>query len=276
MTPRHSTRGWITLAAAGCVAAVLTALAYTAAPRPALRVCSDPNNLPFSNDRGEGFENRIADLLAAEMGLELQYFWWAQRRGFARNTLNAGACDVVVGVPTEYELASTTRPYYRSSYVFVYRQAGGLRPGSLDDPILRSARIGVHLIGDDGANVPPAHALARRGIVSNVTGFSIYGNYTEPNPPARLVEAVARGEIDVAIAWGPLAGYFARRQPVPLEITPLQPEGDGPSLPFAFDIAMGVRRRDHELRERLDAILTRRATDIHAILDSFGVPRDDR
>lgn len=177
-----------------------------------------------------------------------------------------------MGVPSSYELALPTRPYYRSSYVFVYPRASGLEIRSFDDPVLRTLRIGVHVIGDDYANVPPAHALSNRGIVKNVIGYSIYGNYAEPNPPARLIEAVARGEVDVAIAWGPLAGYFARRQPVPLELVPVSPEVDLPFLPFVFDIAMGVRREDTALRDELDGFLVRKAAEIDALLDEYGIP----
>ncbi len=269
---KASFRGWVTLAALAGVVSMLAGIAAVAAPRKLLRVCADPNNLPFSNDRGEGFENKLAELVAREMGVEVHYTWWAQRRGFVRNTLNAGACDVIMGVPSSFELARVTRPYYRSGYVFVYPASSGVEIRSLDDPVLRRLRIGVHTIGDDYANVPPAHALAARGIISNVVGYSIYGNYTEPNPPARLIEALARGELDVAIAWGPLAGYTARQQAVPLKLVPVSPEIDLPFLPFVFDISMGVRREDVLLQEQLDGILLRKGAEIDALLDQFGVP----
>lgn len=265
-------RGWIAFAVLSVTIGLLAAVAYGSAPRRTLRVCADPNNLPFSNERGEGFENRLAELIAREMKADLQYTWWAQRRGFVRNTLRAGDCDVIMGVPTSFELARATRPYYRSSYMFVYRTDRGIDVRSLDDPALRTLRIGVHVIGDDYANVPPAHALSKRGIVGNVVGYSIYGNYAEPNPPARLVEAVARGEVDLAIVWGPLAGYAARAQQVPLTLVPVSPEIDLPFLPFVFDISMGVRREDAALQEELDAILVRKAEAIDALLDEFGVP----
>lgn len=248
-------------------------LAASAAPPPrVLRVCADPNNLPFSNDRGEGFENRLAELVAADLGATVEYTWWAQRRGFTRHTLRAGDCDVIMGVPSSYELARPTRPYYRSSYMFVSRAASGIDIRSFDDPGLRALRVGVHIIGDDYANAPPAHALSARGMITNVVGYSIYGNYAEPNPPARLVEAVARGDIDMAVVWGPLAGYFARRQPEPLALVAVSPEVDLPFLPFVFDISMGVRRDDAALQEELDRILVRRGTEIDALLDEYGVP----
>ena len=237
-----------------------------------LRVCADPNNLPYSNQAEQGFENRIAELLAGETGRTLRYTWWPQRRGFVRNTVQAGACDVVIGVPTSFELLAVTRPYYRSSYVFLTSKERGPVVRSFDDPILRTLRIGVHLIGDDFANPPPAHALARRHIVDNVVGYSIYGDYSQPNPPARLVEAVARGDVDVAVVWGPLAGYFARQQDVALEIRPVSPEIDLPFLPFVFDIAVGVSRDELALRDEIDGILLRRAADIDAVLAEYGIP----
>jgi mxaJ protein len=238
-----------------------------------LRICADPNNLPFSNARGEGFENEIAKLIAREMGARIAYSWWAQRRGFLRNTLDAGTCDVVLGLPAGMPGALATRPYYRSSYVFVSRKDRALRIRSFDDPALRTLRIGVQLIGDDYANSPPAHALSRRGLVGNVTGYTVYGNYAHPNPPARIMHAVAQGEVDVAIVWGPLAGYFATRERVALEIDPVSSPADLQFLPFAFDIAMAVRRNHVRLRDELDAIIRRIQPEIERILDAYGVPR---
>jgi mxaJ protein len=237
-----------------------------------LRVCADPNNLPFSNQQLEGFENRIAELVASELQASVQYTWWAQRRGFIRNTLRAGACDVVLGVPRHFELALTTSPYYRSTYVCVYRQDEGLAIRSFDDPLLRQVKIGVQLIGDDYANTPPAHALANRRIIENVTGYTVYGDYSEANPAARIIDAVAAGEVDVAIVWGPLAGYFAPRQPIPLAVVPVSPQIDPPALPFAFDISMGVRRGDEAFRGELEAVLARKRPEIEAILDAYRVP----
>jgi mxaJ protein len=238
-----------------------------------LRVCADPNNLPFSNQRLEGFENRIAALIAHELHASLQYTWWAQRRGFIRNTLKAGACDVVPGVPQNFELALTTKPYYRSTYVFVYRQDKGLTIRSLDDPLLRQVKVGVQLIGDDYSNTPPAHALANRQIIHNVVGYTVYGDYAQNNPAARIIAAVAAEEVDVAIVWGPFAGYFATRQAVPLEVIPVSPQLDLPALPFVYDISMGVRRGDETFRNELDDILARKRPEIEAILDAYGVPR---
>jgi mxaJ protein len=250
--------------------------APAASGRRVLRVCADPNNLPFSNERGEGFENRLASLLARELHADLRYTWWAQRRGFTRNTLRAGMCDLVPGIPTSFELVLATRPYYRSTYVFVYRRDARFRLRSFDDSVLRRLKIGVHFIGDDGANAPPAHALGARGITANVTPFSLYGDYAKPNPPARILEAVADGRIDVAIVWGPLAGYFASRQKVPLTIVPVSPQVDVPFLPFVYDISMGVRRDDPGLKTEVEEVLRRRRATVDSILTAFGVPRVGR
>jgi mxaJ protein len=236
-----------------------------------LRVCADPNNLPFSNDRLEGFENKIAALIAGDLDADVSYTWWAQRRGFIRNTLKANDCDLVAGTALGPPMVSPTKPYYRSTYVFVMRPDAP-EISSLDDPALRSLKVGVHLIGDDGFNVPPAHALAQRGIVSNVRGYSLYGDYREDNPPARLIEAVASGAIDVAIAWGPLGGYFAALQSPPLRVRPVHPAMDGP-LPMTFAIAMGVRRDDPSFKQEIEAVLQRRRVDIDSVLDAFHVPR---
>jgi mxaJ protein len=249
--------------------------ALTASP-PVLRVCADPNNLPFSSAAADGFENRIAEILAESLGARVEYSWWAQRRGFVRNTLKAGLCDVVVGVPSALEMLATTAPYYRSIYVFVSASERGLDIRSFDDSRLRDLRIGVQMVGDDGANTPPAHALARRGVITNVLGYMLYGNYAEPSPPSRIVRAVADGEIDVAVVWGPLAGYFATRVGKPLSVVPVEPQIDQPFLPFAFDISVGVRRGEDVFKARLDEILEQRRPEIDRILADYGVPRIDR
>ena len=258
------------------VAALSLASVASAGERPnELRVCADPNNLPFSNAKGEGFENKIAELVAKEMGARVKYTWWAQRRGFIRNTLNAFDCDVVIGVPTSFDLTAVTVPYYRSTYVFVTRRDRHIHLASFDDPLLRKLRIGVQLVGDDGANTPPVHALGARGIRGNLKGYSIYGDYRQPHPPSRIVDAVANGEVDVAIVWGPLAGYFGARERVPLDLAPVSPQVDLPFLPEVFDVSMGVRRQDKALKERLDSIIEKNRKAIDAILDSYHGPRLD-
>jgi mxaJ protein len=248
------------------------------APAPAenvLRVCADPNNLPFTNQAGEGFENKIAELLAADMHARLEYTWWRQTRSFFRNTLNANRCDVVLGVPSRFPKALSTAPYYTSTYVFVTRRERKLKLASLNDPRLRQLRIGLHLINDDD-ETPAAIALERRRITKNIRWYEIYGeDYREPHPPARLLEAVARGEVDVAIVWGPLAGYFASRQPVALEVTPVEPQVDTPALPFVYAISMGVRKSDAGRKAALEAAIARHRARIDEILAQYRVPRLD-
>jgi quinoprotein dehydrogenase-associated probable ABC transporter substrate-binding protein len=236
-----------------------------------LRVCADPNNLPFSNQHGQGFENELAKLFARDLGRKVSYTWWPQRRGFIRNTLSARKCDVVMGMPSHSEMALTTRPYYRSTYVFVTRRQDNLQLHSLDDPRLHQLRIGLHAIGDDYSNVPPAQALAERGIVNNIHGYSIYGDYSKPDPPRDLIDAVAKGDIDVAIVWGPIGGYFAQHADVPLRVSPVADTHDR-RLPMTFEIAMAVRRDDRQLASQLDSELTRRHDDIEKLLTRYGVP----
>jgi mxaJ protein len=239
-----------------------------------LRVCADPNNLPFSNARGEGFENEIAELIAKELGAKLSYVWWAQRRGFIRSTLNAGICDLVIGSALGVEMLRSTRPYYRSSYMFVTRRDGP-QVVSLDDPMLRNLRVGIQLIGNNSDNPPPAEALATRGIVTNVRGYPVYGDDRDANPGATIVLAVARGEIDVALVWGPLAGYYAAREPIPLKLIPVEPQIDGPRRPMVFDISMGVRKSDDALNNDINRALVELHPDIDSILASYHVPRLD-
>lgn len=241
-----------------CLSLLLLAAAAHGAGGRVLRVCADPNSLPFSNDRAEGYENRLADLVAHELGATVRYTWAAQRRGFVRNTLNAGECDVVMGVPSSVEMLAATRPYYRSTYVFVSR---GLGIRSLDDPRMKKLRIGLQMVGDD--YTPPAYALAKLGLSANVVGFSSY-------TPARIVEAVSRGDIDLAIVWGPLAGYYGARK---LEITPVSP-ATFESIPFTFEMSMGVRKSDPALRTELDRVIAAQCGAIQKLLDEYRVPRE--
>ncbi len=259
------------LASAALAASVLPTTAR-AEDGAALRVCADPNNLPFSNAAQAGFENKLADLVAAELGEPVAYTWHAQRRGFIRETLKAKECDVVMGLPKGLDLADTTQPYYRSGYVFVTRTDRHLDIASMTDPRLRTLRVGVQIIGNDAINTPPAHALAAQGIIDNVVGYPVYGDYREPNPPAAIVTAVERGDVDVAAVWGPLAGYFASKSPVLLTIVPIAGTAQFAPLVFQYNIAMGVRKGDHAMKDKLDGIIARRHTEITALLERFGVP----
>jgi mxaJ protein len=240
--------------------------------KSALTVCADPNNLPFSNRAGEGFENKLVALLAKDMGRDVSYVWWAQRRGYVRNTLNEEKCDVWPGVAAGVDRLATTRPYYRSTYVFVTRARDGLTGLTFDDDRLRSLTIGVQMIGDNAMNTPPAHSLARRGLTQNVRGYMLYGDYTKPNPPADIVRAVEQSDVDVAVVWGPLAGYFASRSPIALRIEPVSPALDTAQYPMTFQIAMGVRRDNLALRDQLDSLIGRDAPQIAALLTHYHVP----
>ena len=266
----HGALRWFGLAT--CLG-VMPIGAHAAGQPRELRVCADPNNLPFSNDRLDGFENKVAQLVADEMRATVHYSWHPQRRGFIRETLNAGTCDLVVGVPSGYDLVLATKPYYRSSYVFVYPKRRNFQLRSFDDPVLRPLSIGLEEIGADGANTPPAHALVRRGLVRNIVGFKMWDVNAVENPQGRIVDAVAVGEVDVAIVWGPSAGYFARRQPAAaLEVVLVSSTTDPPMIPLAFDIAMGVRQGNTALKAELEGILDRRRADIERILEAYGVP----
>ena len=254
------------------LAALWTTLGTVTSSQSPLRVCADPNNMPFSNQHGDGFENKIATLVAREMNRPLAYFWLPQRRGFIRNSLNAQRCDVVIGVPAQYGLLQPTRSYYRSSYAFVSRRDRHLRIDSFDAPTLKTLTIGIQVSGDDYNNPPAAHELASRQIIKNVRGFMIYGDYSRPDPQREIVDAVADGRVDVAIVWGPLAGYYAQREPAPIDVRPIASSPNGSAPTFTFDIAMGVRRDDLTLGTALDAIIERRGHDMRRILRSYGVP----
>ena len=262
-----------TLELAGFVALTFAfafaALAHADATRT-LRVCADPADLPFSNREQAGFENAIVDVVARALDARVEYVWWSQQRGYARKTLGAGSCDLWPGVATGVATMETTKPYYRSTYVFVSRREAHLDIASFDDPRLRTSRIGVQMIGNDATNTPPAHALARRGITSNVRGFMIYdaGGNASPSP---ILKAVADGTIDIAIVWGPAAGWFAKQSKTPLALTPT-PAADG-TLPMAFDISMGVKKGNDALKSKIERVLIDRRDAIESILDGFGVPR---
>lgn len=235
-----------------------------------LRVCADPNNLPFSNHEQQGFENKLADLLASNIGTKLEYSWWSQRKSFAKKSLDQGACDVIMGVPASLPEVLTTSPYYRSTYVFVTRHDRNLHITSLADPRLSQLRIGIHVVGDDYA--PPAFALAHRGITQNVVGFSLFGQYGEPNPPRKLIDAVESGAVDVAIVWGPFAGYFSKAAAIPLDVTPVTPSAFL-GVPFTYEISAAVRSGNDALRAKLDETLRSQSAAVHRILDKYAVPQ---
>lgn len=227
----------------------------------------------MSNRAQEGFENRIAALIASDLHLSLRYTWYAQRRGFLRKTLKAGLCDVVMGVPPGLPGVETTRPYYTSTYVFVTARQRRLSLTKFDDPSLRTLKIGLQTLGSEGSNPPPAAALAVRGLSANVVGFPAWADDTEPTPQDQLVGAVARGEIDTAIMWGPFAGYFAKHYGNRLTLAPIAADPRLPDLIFNYSIAIGVRSDAWVLRDRLQTVLDRRRSEIDRILQAYGVPR---
>jgi mxaJ protein len=238
-----------------------------------LRICADPNNLPYSNRNQQGFENQIAELIAHDMGIPLTYYWYPQRDRFFSRTLDSGVCDVVMGVPSGMKDLAVTQPYYRSTYVFITRHDRHLDIRSLDDPRLRTLKVGVHVFGDQNESPPPVNALIQRGIVRNLVGFSIFGHLDETNPSADLIQAVENGRVDVAIAWGPLAGYFSKHSSVPLHITPIPDDQSDPELPFHFDIGIGVRQSDTALEQKLNTELTHLRPQIEEILRNYGIPQ---
>jgi mxaJ protein len=250
-------------------AGLLCAATLLAGTQGSIRVCADPNNLPMSNHQQQGFENKIAELVAAGINRKLEYTWWSQRKSFAKRSLNAGACDVLLEVPARLPDVLTTRSYYQSTYVFVTRKDRNLHLESLADPRLADLRIGVHVVGDDYA--PPAYALAHRGITKNLTGFSLFGEYGEPNPARKLIDAVERGDVDVAIVWGPFAGFFARGERAPLDIVPVTPPAFL-GVPFVYPISAAVRVGNEPLKAELDRVLKSNSSAIERILAEYAVP----
>lgn len=243
-----------------------------------LRVCGDPNNMPFSNKKLEGIENKVAEIIAKDLGMTVAYTWWPHQRGLVKRVLNTRRCDVMLGIPKGYDRVRWTKPYYRSGYVIAYRKDRGLRVRSLDDPQLKKLRIGVQV------NTPPHVALGRRGIAENVVGYQLMfdSNYHPEDYPGKLVDDLIVGEVDVALVWGPVAGYFIKKRAAPLELVVLGENdraarpADGAQasspLPFAFDISMGVRKSDVALKGQLEEALARRHDEIQSVLKGFGVP----
>ena len=231
-----------------------------------LRVCGDPNNLPFSNKQSEGFENKIAEVIAKELKIELTYFWWPHQQGLVRRALKPGLCDVMISIPQGWDRVLWTKPYYRSAYAFVYRKDRGFHISSLDDPILKRLKIGVYI------NSPPMEALANRDIRTNLVGYSLV-NYGDQNErPDKIIRDLVAGEIDVVLDWGPMAGYFAKRLngSTPLEVVLLQ--GGEPRIPFTFEFSMGVKEGNTALKAELEQAISKRHAEIRKILEEYGVP----
>jgi len=235
-----------------------------------LRVCADPDNLPYSDRDGRGFENRIAALVARDLGADLRYYWLPQWRGYARKTLQQHRCDLIPGIAQADPSVLATNAYYRGTYAFVYARTRFRGLAALDDPRLRSARIGVQVVGIDAADTPAARALAERGIVDNVVGYPVMGD----TPSAeRIVDALAGGVLDVGVVWSPQPGYFVKARHLALDVVPIRRDAADPVLDFA--IAMGVRPDDVALQRALNAALARLAPQIDAVLREYAVTRAD-
>jgi quinoprotein dehydrogenase-associated probable ABC transporter substrate-binding protein len=239
---------------------------------PPLVVCADPANMPYSNVHGEGFENRIAHLVADDLHMPVMFEWNEQRRGFVRRGLNADSCDLLLDVPAGLEGTRTLKPVWTSSYVFLTRRDRHLHLAGFDDPALKDLRIGVQAVGADGYNTPPTQALALRGIVQHVEGYPMVDVSTVEDPVARMVDDVSRGTLDVAIMWGPFAGWFAKTRGDQLEVVPVTADARQPGLAFAYAMAPAVRRGDDAFAARVQAAFDRHAPEIRAVLADYGVP----
>lgn len=234
-----------------------------------LRVCADPDNLPFSDSTGAGFENKLAELMAKTWNSKLQYTWWAAPRGISR-MLNGRYCDVMLQAPSGYDLAGLTRPFYRTSYAIVQRADAAHKVVSLDDPALKTMKIGVHLFANDQENSVPAMAMSRHGVVGNLVGFGTA--YTGVmDRPDDIIRAVNDRKVDVAFVWGPIAGYYNAKLNAGLIVTPI--ENDSVSgLPFAFSMAMGTRRGETLFRDSLQKFIDSKGPEIQALMKEYGIP----
>jgi quinoprotein dehydrogenase-associated probable ABC transporter substrate-binding protein len=230
-----------------------------------LRACADPRNLPFSNEAGEGFENKIADLFAKKLGKGLAYTFYPGATGFIRNTLNARRCDVVLGIAQEADVVQPTNPYYRTAYVAVAAKSGPLAGlDSLSDPRLKTARIGVI------AGTPPVTYLAQNGLLGQIKSYALVVDTRFDSPNAEMMNDLEKGDIDIALAWGPIAGFYASHAKTPLSLTPLVKE-TGPAK-LVYRIAMGVRHSDQNWKRDLNKLIAQNRGEIDAILRSYGVP----
>ncbi len=227
------------------------------------RVCADPRNLPFSDEAGEGFENKLAELFARKLGEPTSYTYFPQVIGFVRNTLNALRCDVIMGVAVGDELVQTTNPYYRTTYALVFKPGNGLDAvDSLKDPRLKGKHIGVV------AGTPPATVLVQQGLMALARPYALTVDTRVEAPARTMVNDIATGQIDAGVLWGPIAGYYAQRETPRLTVVPLLHEQER----MDFRIAMGVRRTDQEWKRRLNRLIASSRPEIDHILEEYGVP----
>jgi quinoprotein dehydrogenase-associated probable ABC transporter substrate-binding protein len=229
------------------------------------RACADPHNLPFSNEAGEGFENKIAELFAQKLGKSVAYTFYPGATGFIRNTLNAHRCDVVLGIAQGDDIVQPTNPYYRTSYVAAYRADGPLKGlESLSDPRLKTARIGIV------AGTPPATSLAVNGLLGHIKSYALVVDTRFDSPTHEMMDDLDRGDIDVALLWGPIGGYYASKAKNPTTVVPLVKDENGPRM--AYRIVMGVRHSDQNWKRTLNKLISENKGEIRAILQSYGVP----
>lgn len=229
------------------------------------RACADPHDLPFSNEAREGFENKIADLLAHKLGKSVEYTFYPDATGFIRNTLNAHRCDVVLGIAQGDDFVQPTNPYYRTSYVAAYRQDGPFKGlDSLSDPRLKTAKIGII------AGTPPATYLAENGLLGRIKSYALVVDTRYDSPTHEMMNDLDRGDIDVALLWGPIAGFYATKATTPTAVVPLTKEQGGPQM--IFRIVMGVRHSDQKWKRDLNKVIAESQGEIQGILRSFGVP----
>jgi quinoprotein dehydrogenase-associated probable ABC transporter substrate-binding protein/PQQ-dependent catabolism-associated CXXCW motif protein len=229
-----------------------------------LRVCADPGNLPYSNDKGEGFENKIAELIAGDLGVPLEYTWFPQTIGFVRMTLAAKRCDLIIGVATTNELMQNTNPYYRSSYVVVHRPDLALQEGRLDDPVFKDLRLGMQ------PRTPVATLVARYGLLTRARSYKLIVDTRLEKPVRDMIQDIVKGEIDAALAWGPLAGYWVKELAPDLVITPLAPDPGNERLDYR--VSMGIRYNEPDWKHLLNGLLEQHKADIERILLDYGVP----
>lgn len=233
--------------------------------RTALRVCADPANMPFSNDKNEGLENKIAEIVAAELKVQVEYTWFPQATGFIRQTLFAKRCDVVIGYAQGDELVLNTNHYYRSTYALLYRAGTGLDGVvSLADPRLKDRRIGVI------AGTPPSSIMAQLGLIQRAKPYPLMVDRRHDSPGERMINDIRSGDIDAGVLWGPIAGYFAAKGGDKLLVVPLLKETGTPRM--AYRITFGVRNLEDDWKRQLNAVIAKRQSDIDALLLQFGVP----
>ncbi|WP_448147631.1 substrate-binding domain-containing protein [Labrys miyagiensis] len=230
-----------------------------------LRVCSDPENMPFSNRKKEGFENRIADIIGDELKRPVRYYWLQQGPGFVRNTLATGLCDVIIGYASGSDIVQHTNPYYASTYVLVVKASGPLAGvKTLEDPRLKGRKLGVI------AATPTVDHLLRLGMIGDAKTYDLLVDRRYESPTEDAIADLAAGTIDGALLWGPNGGYYARKSSVALEVIPLVHETERP--PLAYRITMGVRGNETAWKHTLNDVIRKRQKDIDKVLQDFNVP----